>query len=98
VDDSIATVDSSGSSSSSCCSSATTSSVSAGTSVGGGALERAGTDGGAGKAIPHDWQNCESASLTAWHPLQNLRSRPAPHWLQNLASDGFGRLQRKQIK
>jgi len=81
-----------------CASSATTTSVNAGTSAGGARLGVAGSDGAVGSAVPHDWQNCESASLIAWHPLQNLRSSPAPHWLQNRASDGFGWLQRKQNK
>ena len=73
-------------------------SVRSGTMAGGAIGAVCGTDGCAGNASPHDWQKCDSASLMARHRLQNLRNSPAPHSLQNLASDALARLQRRQIK
>src|SRR6185503_6934689 len=73
-------------------------SVKSGTTAGGAIGGAGGTDGCAGKASPHDWQKCDSASLMAWQRPQNLRSSPAPHSQQNLASDALARLQRKQIR
>jgi len=52
----------------------------------GSAGARAGADGCAGNAAPQERQKCDSASLTAWHSAQNLRSSAPPHSPQNLAS------------
>ena len=67
-------------------------------SPGGGALIAAAVSEADRSGMPQAWQKCADESLAAWHDLQNLRSRLAPHSVQNFASDGLARLQCRQIK